>query len=232
MTTLLDVPILFVMSLWTILRIGHCYGYALDQRRDRHFVLGVLIAAISGSLETKRQRLDDLHELESLLLEETQEDIVAEEVLSILFQLEIFGEIPGVGALSGAFLNLTFMRRVENTARRVFQERWLRDGGKVRSIAPAEAHARDLAGGWAGALGRLAYSGCYCAGFGVALPVTIVASLFSSQDNAMVRGVRDGGLDAQQKASLALGPPERTSAPRRRGRTRVAATGLSLTACR
>ena len=110
LTTLVDIPLLFILSLCTILKIGHCYGYSLDQRRDRHFVLGLLIAAISGTPETKRQRIDDLQELEDLLIEETQQEILAEEIMSILFQLEIFGAIPGVGTISGAVLNLTFMR--------------------------------------------------------------------------------------------------------------------------
>jgi hypothetical protein len=192
LTTLIDIPLLFVLSLWTILRIGHCYGYPLAQPRDRHFVLGVLIAAMSGTLETKKKRLDDLHELEDLLIEETQEEIIAEEVLSFLFQLEILAGIPGIGTLSGAALNLISIRRVENTARRIFQERWLKDSGKVQSIAAAEVHARDVARGWAGALGRLAYSGCYSIGFGAALPASILAPLFSSEDNAALRGIRDG----------------------------------------
>ena len=71
------------------------------------------------------KRLDELHDLEDLLITETQEEIVSEELLSVLFQLEVFGGIPAIGAISGAALNLAFMRRVNNTVRRVFQERWL-----------------------------------------------------------------------------------------------------------
>jgi EcsC protein family len=177
LTTLIDIPLLFILSLWTILKIGHCYGYPLDQQRDRHFILGLLIAAISGTPEIRRQRLDELHELEDLLIEETQQEIVAEEILSILFQLEIFEEIPGIGAISGAMLNLSFMRRVENTARRVFQERWLKDTGKVQSIAPAPIYEHNLAVGWVGTMRRVAYAGCYYAGYGAALPASVVQSL-------------------------------------------------------
>jgi EcsC protein family len=177
LTTLIDVPLLFVLSLWTIFKIGHCYGYPLDQRQDRHFVLGLLVAALSGIPEMRKQRLDELHELEDLLIGETQQEVLAEEIMSVLFQLEIFGEIPGFGAISGALLNLSFMRRIENTARRVFQERWLKDTGKVRSIEPATAGGRILAAGWVGTMRRMAYAGCYCAGFGVALPASVLQSL-------------------------------------------------------
>jgi hypothetical protein len=189
-TTLLDVPLLFVLSMRTILRIGHCYGYKLDDRRGQSYVLGLLIAAISGSLEIRRQRLERLRELEDLLIEETEEEIVVEELTSILFQLEVFEEVPGLGAISGAVLNLAFLRRVERTARRAFQERWLRDNGKVHEIEPAEAHPRVLAPGWSGALGRAAYSGWYALGFGAALPVCIAAELIRPVGSAVTSGIR------------------------------------------
>jgi hypothetical protein len=177
-TTLIDIPLLFTQSLRTILRIGHCYGYELDHPHDRTLVLGILIAATSGSLATKRQRIDQLREVKHLLVEETQEDILADEALSILFQLEIFEELPGVGVISGALLNLAFIRRIDITARRVFQERWLEDNGKVHTIKPAAVHARHLLAGWRGAVGRLAYSGCYSFGYGVGLPVSVAQTLF------------------------------------------------------
>jgi len=137
-----------------------------------------LITATSGTLETRHQRLEQLKQLEELLVEEAREDILSEEALSLLFQLEIFEEIPGLGALSGALLNLSLIRRVDGTARRVFQERWLRDNGKIRTIAPAVTHARHLASGWSGALGRAAHAGIYALGFGAALPVWYMALLF------------------------------------------------------
>jgi EcsC protein family len=176
LTTALDIPLLFVLSLRTILRIGHCYGYTLDRQRDRPFVLGVLIAATSSSLEVRLERLDRLREIEEWLLEEAQVEIVAEEVFSLLFQLEVFGEIPGVGAVSGALLNLGFIRRVDLTSRRVFQERWLHDNGKVNVIALAPAPAHALARGWVGVGRRVTYSGVYAASFGVAFPYWLAAS--------------------------------------------------------
>jgi EcsC protein family len=190
LTTLIDVPLMFVLALRTILKIGHCYGYALDRAADRQFVLGILIAASSSSLQVKRKRLDELKQIEEMLLEETQEEILAEEALSLLFQLEIFEEVPGVGMISGALLNLFFIRRVDRTARHVFQERWLAENGRVDVIEPATVHARRVAGGLGGAFGRLTYSGLYSLGYGAALPVHFVVSLFRSTDNPMTRGTR------------------------------------------
>jgi hypothetical protein len=202
LTTFLDVPLLFTLALGTIRRIGHCYGYPLEHHRDRHFALGIMTAALAGSLEVRRERVHRLRELEDLLIEETQEDIILEEALSFLFQLEIFADIPGIGAISGAALNWHFMRRVDETARMVFQERWLHDHGKVEHIEPAQVHARHLAPGWAGTLNRVAYSGCYCVGFGVALPAYAVASLLRPIDNALFRGLRDGAATATERVDL------------------------------
>ena len=195
LTTLIDVPLLFVLAMRTIIKIGHCYGYPLEHHKGRHFVLGVLLTALSDSLETRHLRLNRLRDLEELLVVETQEEILTEELLSFLFQLEIFEEVPGVGAISGAVLNLAFMRRVDETAQRIFQERWLRGNGKIGTIAPAVAANRHLARGWSGTLGRATYSGCYCLGFGVAFPVYAVASLFQPMNGANLRGSLNGATD-------------------------------------
>ena len=180
MTTIIDIPLMFILAIRTILKVGHCYGFALDQPQDRHFVLGILLAASSGSLLIKRQRLLDLKQIEELLLEETQEEILAEEAISLLFQLEIFEEVPGVGMISGAVLNLWFIRRVNRTARHVFQERWLAANGKVDVIEPAPVHERHLATGWSGVFGRATNSAIYSLGYGAAIPVHLVGSLLRS----------------------------------------------------
>jgi hypothetical protein len=208
LTTLIDIPLLFVLSIRTILRIGHCYGYSLDHPHDRGFVLGILIAATSGSLTTKRRRIQQIRELKELLVEETQEEILADEALSLLFQLEIFEEAPGVGLISGALLNLAFIRRIEITARRIFQERWLEDNGKVDVIEPAVVHERHLVPGWRGAFGRAAYSGIYSVGFSVSLPVYLAASLFRSANhsigNVVDRAVGLHGTPASEPEAAAV----------------------------
>jgi hypothetical protein len=201
LTTLLDLPLLFVLSLRTIRKIGHFYGYTLDKPNDERFVLGVLLVATSGSLEVRRRRLEQLRQVEEMLLEEGQEEILAEEVTSFLFQLEIFEDVPGVGALSGALLNWAFIRRVDVSARRVFQERWLRDNGKVKGIEPADTYPRALATGWRGAASRAAFSGCYYIGFGATLPFWLVAAMVGPTDNAFTQGLREGATVASTDAA-------------------------------
>ena len=211
LTTLIDIPLLFVLSLRTILKIGHCFGYPLDRPRDRRYVLAVLLAAMSGSLTTRQERLGRLRDIEDWLGEEVELDVVAEEIASFLFQLEAFGDVPGVGVASGALLNLWLIRRVDATARRVFQERWLRDNGKLDWVEPAEATDRSLAPGWSGALTRAAYSGFYYIGFGVALPAWFVSSWFRPLDNPLTRGGRDGASAARDGVDQLLKRANRTT---------------------
>ena len=96
LTTLVDVPLLFTLSLQTIVRIGRCYSFALDQERDRKYVLGVLIAAASGSLAVRLDRLGQLRNVEDWFLQETQEEMITSEAASLLFHLEVFEEVPGI----------------------------------------------------------------------------------------------------------------------------------------
>ena len=54
LTTALDIPLLFALAVRSVMEIGR-YGYSLDQPRDERFVLGVLIAAVSGSAGAEAQ---------------------------------------------------------------------------------------------------------------------------------------------------------------------------------
>lgn len=178
-TTLLDVPLLFGLCLRTILKIGHCYGYALDRRADRAWVLGVFAVAISTTKHRRDQLAARLHEIEDLLLEETQEHVIVEEFVSLATQIEIFESIPAFAAATGALLNQSVVARTEMTARHLFRERWLRDHGKIgvvaarprADLAPAPDHH-----GWSGALARAGYATVRGLSFGVALPVYFAAA--------------------------------------------------------
>jgi hypothetical protein len=209
LTTAIDVPILFTLALRTILRIGHCYGYLLDCPEDRAYALQVLIIGVSGSREKRLERLCDLHELEEMAIEESQEDIVIEELASFLFQLEGLEAIPGLGIASGALLNYTFMQRVVVAARSVFEERRLREAGKVLGfIPPAPPHPRVPHTSEVSAiLKRLVYRSSYYVGFGVALPVCAVAACLP-KSGAIGRGLRDGAAAATRDVNRLYARPE------------------------
>lgn len=209
-TTALDVPLLFALALRTIMRVGHCYGFRLDHQRDRRLVLGILLLGTSSSLERKQNTLCRLREIEEWLLEETQEELIGEEAVAFLFQLEIFEEVPGIDIVSGGLLNLAFMYKVEQAARFVFQERWLRENGKVTHIEPAKPVHRIAhhGGSWRGLAMRSVYASAYGASFAVALPAYTVASMLGSSNNAVTRGIRDGARAASARVDRLMNAAE------------------------
>jgi EcsC protein family len=223
-TTLIDVPLAIVVALRTIRKIGHCYGYSLEGDEGRKLVLGILSISLSGSLDLRRQRLKRLRDLESMVAEQSEEEIFVQEIVQFAFQLEIFEGVPGICAISGALLNAEFMHRVEVAARRVFQEHWLRDNGKVQLIEPAAATGRALAPGLSGAFVRAVHNGIYCVGFGAALPVYLMGSVLGSMNGAMAHGIREGAAAAIERSRRSVTwassgggrPGARAGGPRRR----------------
>jgi hypothetical protein len=177
-TTAIDVPLQFATALRTIIRIGYCYGYPADDPNDRFFNLGILTIATAGTLATRVERIEQLRDLERILIEETQVDVIRSELLSFLFQLELFEEIPGIGVISGAFFNFNFMHKIESTARKIFQERWLKDAGKVAEILPAVEIPVSPGAGWSALAGRAMYGAVYTVAFGVTLPAFATADIW------------------------------------------------------
>ena len=191
LTIALDVPLLFALAMRTIIKIGRCYGYPLEDPGDRAFVLGILIAALNESQEQKRQiHLERLKDVGEKMLTEAQEHLVVEESAAFLFQLEAFGQIPGMGAVTVCLLHLWLIHRVERTARFAFQERRLRDWGKADVIEPkvVPQPATD-AQGLARIAGRAACGGIYRVAFALTLPIFLVsAGLASGTQSGQAKG--------------------------------------------
>ena len=175
-TSALDVPLLLTLALRTIIKVGHCYGYALDRKKDERFVLGILMVAATDDPEKKRELLGRLREVEEWMLEESEEELVEDEALDLLLQLEIFDDIPGLGAITAGLENYAFVHHAANASKRVFQERWLHNNGKLDAVEPSAAVA---AAGADGSIPRWLYKSAYYVGFGAALPACVVAHAFA-----------------------------------------------------
>ena len=176
-TTVLDIPLLFGLCLRTIIKIGHCYGYPLDRPTDKAWVLGAFAVALSGSKEKRTDMIARLRDVEDLVLEETQEQVVTEELAALVTQIEIFEEIPVFAAATGALLNLAVVHRTASSARRLFQERWLRDNGKVEVIAPAGGAEEPSSHGWRGAVARAGYATVYGVSFSAVFPIRLAGGM-------------------------------------------------------
>lgn len=205
LTSALDVPQLLALALRTILKVGYCYGYPLDRPEDRRVVLGVLMIAATDDPEKKRELLARLREVEDWMVEEAEEQLVEDEAMDLLLQVEIFDDIPGLGAITAGLENLALVHQAADASRRVFQERWLRDNGKVGDIEPAPLeHAVRAWGDREDLVSRWIYAGSYYLGYGAMLPVWLVAHALAPADNALMRGLREGAAAAIEGADRAV----------------------------
>lgn len=147
-----DVPALITIALRTIEKIGVCYGYECKTKEDEDFIMGILAASGANTVEEKLGALMALRTVESILIRQTWKkmaETAAKNQLSkegaiiglrsLAKQLSInitkrkaLAAIPFIGSLVGGSLNAWYLRDVGWAARRVFQERRLRESGKLK----------------------------------------------------------------------------------------------------
>jgi len=191
---LFHVPAQLIAALRSITRIGHCYGYELDDSLGHALVLDILEIATLDSFEERQRLIERLHAAidrkeEALpggedLLHRTSRNLIAEEAVDL---------IPVVGTAVSFLFDSQFMHGVDEAARRIFQERWLRDHGLVEEIPPAPVETRRSSLEEFGlALGQ----GLYCigavTGFTISFPCRLVQHAVGRTSNPVSQGARDG----------------------------------------
>jgi len=161
-----DVPAIITLALRTIHKIGICYGYECTTRLDKQFVLGVLAASGSNSVEEKVAALAALRVIEVQLAnvtwkkmtEKAAEAAAAKQlskegaiigVRNLAKQLGInitkrraLAAIPVIGAAVGGSVNGWYVKEVGWAARHLFQERWLIEKGTFSDAEPATPRVR------------------------------------------------------------------------------------------
>jgi EcsC protein family len=201
-----DVPFLLQASLRAVRRIGHCYGFPLDSEADHRFVLAILDLANedkpAGSEEVRLGLWAPGGPTGAKLDGSDSMDAIRQSVADDL-PLE---SIPIVGDLSNLVLDYAFVRRADLTARRVFQERWLRSNGKVESIPPSpQEHRRSSLEGVASATAELVYVGAYGVSFGAMFAAVLTGSIVASiAPEAVRRGFLDGASAADRDSGRFL----------------------------
>lgn len=191
---LFHVPQQLIAALRSIARIGHCYGYTLDDHVDHAIVIDILEVSMLQDPAERQDVVARLHtaidrhvggiEGEAELVARTSRNMIAEEALDL---------IPVVGQAVSFLFDSTFMHSVDETARRIFQERWLRDHRRVEAIEPAaEAVRRSSFGEFGLAIGQLVYTSGAVVGFLSTLPVAVVRTVVGRRPNPVARGARAG----------------------------------------
>ena len=193
-----EVPLLLEAAIRAVRRIGHCYGFPLDSEADHRFVMAILDVANddrpSGPEEDQLQLWSPGGPPEHRADGSDSPDAVEESVIEDL-PLEA---IPIVGDVSNLVLDYAFVRRADITARRIFQERRLREDGKVESIPPSLiSRRRSSVEGAVRIASEVAYVGTYGIAFGVTFPAALAGSFLGSiAPDPVRRGFRDGASAA------------------------------------
>jgi len=145
-----DIPALVTISLRTVEKIGLCYGYEVNTKREEDFVMGVLSAAGANSMEEKLGALLAIRSIQQTLLKQTWKKMaetaaktqmskegaiialrnLAKQLSINITKRKALAAIPWIGSLIGGSMNAWYLRDVGWAARRVYRERWLKENGK------------------------------------------------------------------------------------------------------
>ncbi len=199
-TELAGIPLFLTAALRSIHRTALCYGYCIAAQAGRHYLLGVLELACVNEPARRQSIRRRLARMDQGQVGNAEPpiglDAVEEGVASDL-ALEA---VPIVGDPVAIILDYTMMKRVDRTARMVFQERWLKDNGRIEGeIAAVPAHPRDEAvRNLREIAGQTMYLASFGIGFGVVLPIAAVGLAAGVLPSAARRGARDGARDAMR----------------------------------
>lgn len=137
-STAVGIPALLFNALRVIHRIAHCYGCVLKSEADQEFMIGVLSLSTATTPERRAEAMDHYRrQIETAFLNQAVEESANKALQRALLGAELATLIPGFGIAFNAYLSREFVHRAGVTAKRVFQERWLRERGKVGWITPA-----------------------------------------------------------------------------------------------
>lgn len=208
-------PFQLVTTFTMITKLAHCYGYALDRPVDRAMLFDLLDLGLTEQPPQRGAILERLHAaldapdgggLDSdTLAVQAGRDVVADELAD-----ELVARIPLVGGMVGFITDRTFLETAGESAMRFFQERHLRDAGRVAAIAPSgEGRRKSTAAELGHALGQTLYAGGAIVGFTATFPVAATGRVLSWWRGPITVGAADGSAAALRTARGLLDSAER-----------------------
>jgi hypothetical protein len=195
--------VMVTFALKSIHTVGFCYGYCPEDPREKEFALSILLIAAAGNMEEKEKAIADVQSLAEYMLGDVVEHVVEDAVerVSMTAAEDFLAErvlesgalrsIPLLGVLLGAISDAAVGEYICCVAKRSFQERWLRAGGKVVAIAPDQRFARTRLGRAKRLVSALCYWSSFFASFTISYPPLLLFS-FLPEGNSASRGFADG----------------------------------------
>ncbi len=208
-------PFQLVAAMATIAKIGHSYGYPLDRPVDRAVLLDVLELSLIEDCSRREVVLARMHaaldhpDQDSLNVDEITAQ-AGREVLADELADELVTRVPIIGSVIGFISDRTFIRIAGEAAVRFFQERRLRDEGKVREIRPAPVRQRRSSFSEVSrAVGETVYAGGAIVGFAATFPVAVIGRSLAGWGGPVTAGAAAGATAASRDATALLhGSPE------------------------
>ncbi|WP_367026474.1 EcsC family protein [Methylococcus sp. ANG] len=138
-TVVVGVPALLGVALRLIHRVSQAYGYSAERTGDRGFMLHILALSTAGTPEEQSRAMENYHrQLEHHLVGDAVNEAALAVLQRIVLGRKLASFIPGLSVALNAYANRSFSRRAGLAAKRVYQERWLLDHGRIEGwIAPA-----------------------------------------------------------------------------------------------
>ncbi len=134
-------PVLVAGSLRVIYRVSQAYGYTIDHPGDKELMLHILALSTATNPGERAQAMANYQrQIETTFLHQAVEESAQNALQRAVLGAELGALIPGFSIAFSAYLNREFVNRAGEAAKRVFQEHWLRERGKVGWIT----HMRQL----------------------------------------------------------------------------------------
>jgi len=204
-TELMNMPIQAREVILLLKRVGHCYGYRLDNANTDAYLKDLIILGHESQVDRRLELLDRLRKIESGIV--TRAEIAAENE-AIETQIgagftagTVMEFVPYLGVLISIYDDFEYFHHLIITARRVFQERHLRDLGKVDEIPPAQQSRRESTTlNILGFAREIVYTGSYGLGYGAGFLGYGLLQLSKDYVPPVGRGLSEGSASASTDA--------------------------------
>ncbi len=132
------IPAMLFGTLRLIHRVAHCYGYRFTPEQEQGVMIGVLSLSMATTPEQRAHAMEEYRQrIETSFIHAALEESANKALQRVVLGQEAGALIPGFNVALNAYLNRQFIIRAGTSAKRLFQEQWLRERGKAGWIAPA-----------------------------------------------------------------------------------------------
>jgi hypothetical protein len=207
-TEIMNMPIQAREVILLLRRVAHCYGYELNDERADAYLKTLIILGHETTVAKRLELLETLRRLESDTISdaelEAENQEIEAEIGAGFAEGTVMEFVPYLGILVSVYNDYEYFHHLMITARRVFQERHLRDLGKIDVIPPASQVARESTALNLFDFAReLVYTGSFGMGYGAGFVGYGLMRLIRSNLPETARGIDHGAESAARDARQA-----------------------------